>query len=208
MSSNKKCYSTRDIARIGIFGAMATILYVVPFLKFPVPIFATFLEVNFSDLIALIGGFAFGPYVAAAIQLVKVLIKLPYSSTAMVGELADLILGIIYVVPAAIYYHTHKTKKGALVALLISGLIHLFSAAALNYLILTPFYVEFYFDGNSSSLIGYIQSTNANVTDLGWTYILWAIIPFNLFRNILISLVTFVVYKKTHRLINQIKFLR
>lgn len=206
--SNKKCYSTRDIARIGIFGAMATLLYVVPMLRFPVPLFASFLEVNFSDVIALIGGFAFGPYVAAGIQIVKVLIKLPITSTAMVGELADLILGILYVVPAAWYYHTHKTKKGAMMALLLSSLIHLGFSAILNYYVLTPFYVEFYFGGNSEALIGFIQSTNTRVIDLGWSYILWAIVPFNFFRNLLISVITFVVYKKTHRLINQIKFLR
>jgi len=211
MISNEKLCSSRDLirllARVGIFGALAAIFYIVPFLKFPMPMFAGFLEVNFSDTIALISGFAFGPLAGALVQVVKILIKLPFSSTAMVGELADLLLGILFVVPAAIYYRLHKTKKGAVQALLVASLVHLAFAAVLNYFILTPFYVQFYFGGDAEPLIAWIASTNPNVSDLGWTYILWAILPFNAFRNVLISAVTFVLYKRLHNVIRRISFL-
>lgn len=211
MKSNEKLCSSRDLirllARVGIFGALAAIFYIVPFLKFPMPIFASFLEVNFSDTIALISGFAFGPLTGALVQVVKIIIKLPFSSTAMVGELADLLLGVILVVPAAWFYRTHKTKKGAVNALIYSSLIHVALAAVLNWLILTPFYVQFYFGGNAQVLIDFVATTNPNVTDLGWSYILWAIIPFNAFRNVLIAAITFVLYKRLHNVIRRVSFL-
>lgn len=211
MKSNEKLCASRDairlLARVGIFGALAALFYIVPFLKFPMPIFASFLEVNFSDTIALISGFAFGPLTGALVQVVKVLIKLPFTSTAMVGELADLLLGVIIVVPAAIFYRTHKTKVGAVKALIFSSVIHVALAAILNWLILTPFYVQFYFGGAEQVLIDFVASTNPNVTDLGWTYILWAIIPFNIFRNVLIGGITFLLYKRLHNLIRRIALL-
>lgn len=211
MNSNEKLCSSRDmirlLARVGIFGALAALFYIAPFLKFPMPIFAGFLEVNFSDIIALISGFAFGPLTGALVQVVKVLIKLPFTSTAMVGELADLLLGIVFVVPAAIFYRFHKSKSGAVKALIYTSLIHVVIAAVLNWLILTPFYVQFYFGGAEQVLIDFVASTNPNVTDLGWTYILWAIIPFNIFRNVLISAITFLLYKRLHKFIRRIAFL-
>lgn len=211
MNSNEKQFTSRDAvrltARVGIFGGLAALFYVVPFLKFSLPIFASFLEINFSDVIALISGFAFGPLTGALVQVVKVIIKLPTSSTAMVGELSDLLLGMIFVVPAAIYYRRHKTKLGAVKALAITSVLHIIAAAILNWLILTPFYVEFYFGGASQVLIDWVAVTNPQVTDLGWTYIVWLIIPFNTLRNVLISGVTFVMYKRLHKVIRRISFL-
>lgn len=207
-NTQKRCFwTTRILSRVGVFGAIATLLYIVPFLRFSVPVFASFLEVNFSDIAALIGGFAYGPLVAMGIQIVKVVIKLPFSTTAMVGELADLILGIAFVVPAALFYHRFKTKKGAIMALVIGSISHLVIATLANGLFLTNFYVQFYFGGASEALVSFIQSTNPNVTNLGWSYLLWAIIPFNALRNLLISTLTFLIYKKIHRLIRQIAFL-
>lgn len=211
MNSNEKQFTTRDAirltARVGIFGGLATLFYVVPYLKFSLPFFASFLEINFSDVIALISGFAFGPLTGALVQLVKVLIKLPMSSTAMVGELSDLLLGIILVVPAAIYYRRHKTKTGAIKALVLTSVLHIIAAAILNWLILTPFYVEFYFGGAQQVLIDWVAVTNPQVTDLGWSYILWLIVPFNAFRNTVIAAVTFVLYKRLHKVIRRVSFL-
>ena len=104
--------NTKKLAVCGIFGALATILYVVPFFKFPLPIlFPSFLEFNFSDIPTLIAGFTYGPVVAFFVHLVKILIKLPFTSTMGVGECADLINGLAFVLPASFIYKQNKNKR-------------------------------------------------------------------------------------------------
>ena len=70
-----KFFTSKNIAKIGIFSALATILY---FVNFSLPIFPSFLKLHFSDLPALICGFELGPMAGALTVLVKVLIKLPF----------------------------------------------------------------------------------------------------------------------------------
>ena len=69
----ERILSTRKIVVIGMFSALSTILML---LEFPVP-FAppTIYKLDFSELPALIGGFAFGPVAGVLIELVKILYK-------------------------------------------------------------------------------------------------------------------------------------
>ena len=123
---------TKRIAVCGIFGALATILYVVPFFKFPLPFLPPFLEFNFSDIPTLIAGFTYGPLVTFFVHLIKILIKLPMSHTACVGELADFIIGMLFIIPATMYYKKNKSKKGALIGLSFSLVIATIGACFIN----------------------------------------------------------------------------
>ncbi len=184
---------TRMVAVVGIFGALATILYVVPFLRFPLPLLPTFLEFNFSDIPTLIAGFTYGPLVAFFIHLVKILIKLPMTSTAFVGELADFVIGLLFVLPATIYYKRNKTKKGALIGLLISLIIATICACFINRYILIPFYTKTF---GMEAVLGMAQSANSNISDVKWSLVLWGVLPFNLLKNIIVCALTFILYKK------------
>jgi riboflavin transporter FmnP len=82
------------IVKVSIFAAMSSVLYC---LRFPLPFFPSFLDVQFSNLPAIIAGFASGPVAGCVIIVVKTILKLfiSGSSTSYVGELADLIIGIL-----------------------------------------------------------------------------------------------------------------
>ncbi|HPJ22513.1 MAG TPA: ECF transporter S component, partial [Clostridia bacterium] len=56
------------IAKVGMLSAVSAILM---FLEIPVPLVPPFLKFDFSDLPALIAGFAFGPMAGVAVLLVK-----------------------------------------------------------------------------------------------------------------------------------------
>ena len=84
-NNKKQAFSTKDLAKIAILSALAYILYM--FVKFPLPfIFPAFLDIQFSDLPALIGGFAMGPWAGCLIVVVKCLLKMPFSTTAPVTK--------------------------------------------------------------------------------------------------------------------------
>ena len=95
------------MVRVAVFGGISLILYTVPMLKFPVPFFPSFLECYFDEIPIFIAGFASGPWTAAAIILIKFLVKIPFTSTMVVGEISDLIYSTAFIIPAAIIYQKH-----------------------------------------------------------------------------------------------------
>lgn len=192
---------TRKLAVCGVFGALATILYVVPFFKFPLPfLFPSFLEFNFSDIPTLIAGFAYGPVSAFFVHLIKIIIKLPMSSTACVGELADFIIGLLFVIPAAVYYRKNKTRKGALIGLGLSLVIATGTAILVNRYITIPFFTKTF---GLETIMGMATSANGNITDAKWSLVLLGVLPFNFFKNIVVCILTFLLYKKISNVINK-----
>lgn len=192
---------TRKLAICGVFGALSTILYVVPFFKFPLPfLFPSFLEFNFSDIPTLIAGFTYGPIVAFFVHLIKIIIKLPMTGTACVGELADFIIGLLFVMPAVIYYKKNKTKKGALIGLGLSIIIATSIACLVNRYILIPFYSNAF---GLEAVMGMASSANSNITDVKWSLVLWGVLPFNLVKNIVVCAFTFLLYKRISNVIRK-----
>lgn len=192
---------TRKLAVCGVFGALATILYVVPFFKFPLPfLFPSFLEFNFSDIPTLIAGFTYGPVVAFFVHLIKIIIKLPMTGTGCVGELADFIIGLLFVMPVVLYYKKNKTKKGALVGLGLSIVIATSIACLVNRYILIPFYTNAF---GLNAVMGMASAANSNIVDVKWSLILWGVLPFNFVKNIVVCIFTFILYKKISNVIRK-----
>jgi riboflavin transporter FmnP len=192
---------TRKLAICGVFGALAAILYVVPFFKFPLPfLFPSFLEFNFSDIPTLIAGFTYGPVVAFFVHLVKIVIKLPMTGTACVGELADFIIGLLFVMPAVICYQKNKTKKGALIGLIVSIIIATSTACLINRYILIPFYTNAF---GLEAVMGMATSANSNIINAKWSLVLWGVLPFNFVKNIVVCIFTFILYKKISNVIRK-----
>ena len=98
------------ISKVAIFSALSFILYLFP--KFPLPFFPSFLEIQFSNLPAILGGFVLGPVGGCLIVIVRFVLKLVFglSSTAGVGETADLLLGICVVLSSSLIYKYNKNK--------------------------------------------------------------------------------------------------
>lgn len=187
--------NTKKIAVIGIMGGLSFVLYL---LNFPLSaLFPSFLEINVSDVPALICSFAFGP-VSIVVVAIKILIKLPLSKTCGVGELADFLNGVALVLPTSLYYKKHKNKKGALIAIIIGGACSIFMAVLANYLFLVKAYTHFFVNGNFNIIVGVCKSLYKGITAENFYvyYIFLAVIPFNLLRILLVGLITFAVYKK------------
>jgi len=183
------------ITKIGIFAGLSTVLY---FIKFPLPIFPSFLEIQFSILPAIIGGFSMGPLGGVLIVFVKFLMSLPFSKTAYVGDFADLIIGGITVLVTSLVYHKYKTKKGGLIALLWGSLAWIVAGVLANYFILVPAYLKLFFNDD---LEGFLQLCRVVIRDINadnymMKYIVYAVIPFNAIIAVVVSTVTFLVYKK------------
>lgn len=129
---------TRLIAGCGILAAAATVLQ---YLEIPSPV--SFIALDFSDLPALLGTFAYGPLAGIVIELIKNVIHLAVSRSGYVGELSNFILGAVFVGVAGIIYKRKKTKKTAIIAGIIGALCMAVISYPSNYFIVYPFYYNF-----------------------------------------------------------------
>jgi len=190
---NQKPFSVRNMAKVAILAAFASIIYL---LEFNLPFFPAFYKLDLSEIVILIGGFAMGPWQAVVIELVKMTLNLIVNGTitAGVGEVSNFILGCSFVIPACLIYRRNKYKKSAVKGMIVGTVSLTVLGALLNYFALIPAYVAlagFPMD----TIIGMANSVNPAVTSLE-TLVLFATIPFNLFKGVFCSLVTALLYKR------------
>ncbi len=195
-------FTAKRLALIGIFSALSVGLY---FINVPLSfLFPSFLKINVSDLPVLIGGFAMGPLTGGIIEIIKILIKLPFSDSMCVGELSDLLIGLSFILPATFFYKYHKTKKGALIGLIIGAVTSIFVAVIVNRLIIVPFYVKV-MNIPFSALVTLCSEVLPNITEQNFYayYLPLAVVPFNFLRSLLVGGITFLVYKRVSNLLRK-----
>ena len=189
----EKILSTRKIAMIGMFAAIATILMMF---EIPMPFAPSFYKLDFSELPVLIGTFAFGPVAGVMIEFVKIILKLLIkgTSTAFVGELANFVVGCSFALPAAIIYLVKKSKKSAIIACVAGTLMLTFVGTSFNAIYLLPKFAELY-GMPLDALIGMGTAINPKITNIT-NFVILAVAPLNLIKGCSVSLITLLVYKK------------
>jgi riboflavin transporter FmnP len=197
----KQYNHTRFIARVAIFGAISSILYIVPIFQINLPFLPPFLALHFDEIPAFIAGFAYGPLAGFMVILIKTIIKLPFTSTLCVGELSDLIFSTAFVIPTVLVYKKWRNLKGVAAGFAVGTIIQLIVSIVLNIYMMLPFYM--YVIGLPyESILAMCQAVNSNVKDLGWGYGLYCVLPLNAIKDASVIIVTFLVYRSVHILLH------
>lgn len=189
----ERILSTRKIAVSGMFAAIAAVLMV---LEFPLPFAPSFYKLDFSELPALIGTFAFGPVCGVMIEFVKIVLKVFFkpTSTAFVGELANFAVGCSFLIPASAVYMFHKSKKSAIIGVITGTLCMTIFGTAFNAVYLLPKFAQLY-GMPLEAIIGMGSAINASITDIT-TFVIFAVAPLNIVKGGLVSLIAMLIYKK------------
>lgn len=186
--------SVKNVVLIGMFGALAAVVMMI---EFPLPmIVPAFYELDLSEVPALVGTFAIGPAAGVMIEAVKILVKLLLkpTSTAYVGELANFCIGCTYLLPAGLLYMRNKSRKSALTGMVAGTIVMAAAGCLVNAYILLPFYSRFY-GMPLETLIGMGTAINPAINSV-LTFVVIAVVPFNIVKGILISAVTLMIYKR------------
>lgn len=185
-------FSARNIAVIGVLGALSTILMIF---EFPLPFLPPFYKLDFSEVPVLLGGFALGPISAVIIEAIKVLLHMIFAGTqtAGVGDLANFVIGCAFVVPAALIYRAQKTRKHAIGGMVAGTAVMTLVGGALNAAVLLPVYAAA-FHLPLDQIIAMGTQLNANITDLP-TFVFFATTPLNLLKGVLVSVIVLLLYK-------------
>ena len=183
----------RTIVQVGMLAAIAVVLMLF---EIPLPFAPSFYEIYFSEVPVMIGTFAMGPLAGAAIELVKILLNffINGTTTAGVGEVANFLIGCALVVPAGIIYRRKRTRKGAIIGMAAGTVFMTLLGCVLNAYVLLPTYAAA-FQLPIDSLVAMGTAVNGSITDL-FTFVAFAVAPFNILKGVLVSLIVFLIYKK------------
>ena len=190
---SERVLSTRKIAVIGVFSAISAVLMLF---EFPVPFAPPFYKIDFSELPALIGTFAYGPVAGVMIELCKIVLKLLMkgTTTAFVGDLANFAIGCSFLLPASIIYLLKKTRKNAVVGCVSGTLVMTVIGTAFNAVYLLPKFAALY-GMPLDAIIGMGTAINPGITGVS-SFVIMAVAPLNLLKGASVSVVTLLVYKK------------
>ncbi len=172
----------KNIKRLTTIGILSAISFVLMMIEFMIPFMPPFLKFDLSTVPVLFGGFMFGPIGGILVALVKDLLHLLMTSTGGVGELADFLCTGIMVLCSSLIYSKYHTKKGALIGLMVGILGLLIVSSLTNAFLLLPLYLNI----NPIETFPYITS---------------AILPFNFIKGLILSAVTFILYKNISRIL-------
>ncbi len=182
---------TMKITYTALFAAIAAVLM---YFEFPIPFMPPFLKVDLSGAAILIGAFIFGIGPAITMTLIKDLIHLTQTQTGGTGELQDFILLSLFVVVAVTIYKRHRTRKGAVLGCLAGTAVMSVAGMATNYLFIIPFYSTVMMMP-LDAIFSACAAVNPNISGMS-TYLLVGVLPFNLIKGGIITLITMAVYKK------------
>ncbi len=188
---------TSPARRVSIIGICAAIAAVLHMLDFPLIFLAPeFYKLDFSELPVLLCGFYLGPSATVACEGLKILLKLllKSTSTAFVGDLANFVVGCSLVLPAAIIYHTHKSKGSAIWGLIAGCLSMTVFGSAFNAVYLLPKFAQLY-GIPLEAIIGMGAQINGSVNSVA-TFVLICVAPLNLLKSAIVSLLTMLLYKR------------
>ena len=192
-TNEKSRTRVRTMVQIGMLSAVAVIL-----MAFEVPLFfaPSFYKIDFSEVPVLLGSFAMGPVAGVIIELLKILIHMLIqgTSTAGVGDLGNFIVGCAFVLPAAFIYKHKKTRKNAIVGMIVGTVFMAVLGCVINAYVLLPTYATA-FGMPLDSLVAMGTAVNSHITSL-FTFVVLAVAPFNLLKGALVSIVVFLVYKR------------
>ncbi|TCD53608.1 ECF transporter S component [Alloscardovia theropitheci] len=122
--------------RIAIYALFTTLAIVLSFIQIPIFPAAPFLRYDPSGIVVLLAGFAYGPLAAV---IISVLSALPHVFTNPFGGLILIACSIAFSVPSAWLYSRNRTRKTAIISMIVGAVCFIATAIILN-LIITPFY--------------------------------------------------------------------
>ena len=187
------------LVKIAMLAAVATVLMLV---EFPLPFIAPpFYELDFSEVPVLIGAFAMGPLAGAIIELIKILLNFVLNGTvtAGVGELGNFIVGCALIVPAAMIYKKSKTRKNAVIGMVVGVICMAVTGCVMNGAVLLPAYGKAF--GMPIKAFVEMGSAIFPVINNIFTFCLFCVVPFNLIKGVVVSVMTLLLYKYISRLL-------
>ena len=168
-------FSTKTIAKMGM---MAAIACVIGLIRFPILPMISFMTYDFADIPIIVSALAFGPVAGILITLVVSFIQaFLLGGDQLYGFIMHVLSSGAHVLIVSLIYKRHKTKKTAIIGMIIATIAMVVIMGIANYFV-TPYYY-----GGEAMKAVVIQ-------------LMPFILLFNLIKGSANSIITFLVYKR------------
>ena len=189
---NNDTTNRNGIRYLTVTAMLSAVAYVLMFIDFPIPfLIPSFIQMDISELPALVGAFAFGPVCGVLVCLVKNLLHLFITSTGGVGELCNFLLGATFVLAAGLIYKHKKSKKSALIGALVGAVLMGIISVPLNYFLTYPIYYNFM---SKEAILEAYRAIIPSMKNILQCLICFNM-PFTFVKGMLSVIITLVVYK-------------
>ncbi len=185
----KNYFTATRMAYIAVFTALSFILR-LPVFEFPIFPAVPFMKIDFSGVFALIAGFSLGPVAGVIVSVLKEFIyALSFTQTIGVGELANILIMLPFILIPSIIYKKYKGIKVVLVTIAIGCVAQAIISVPVNYLLTFPFFL------NAMANKPWTEGMSFYLTVWYWAVL------FNFIKCLLLSVAVVLLYKPLSRLI-------
>jgi riboflavin transporter FmnP len=176
-------FDVKKMANIAVLSALGIVFMLL--LRFPLIPSAAYLEYDPADIPILIGGFMYGPIEGIIITIIVAFIQAVSVSagSGWVGFIMHVIASGTLVLVASLIYKKIHTYKGAIISL-IAGSISMI-------LVMIP--ANLYFSPKFGIPYEAVKAS-----------LLVAVVPFNILKSVINSVLTMLLYKPLKRALNKI----
>ena len=174
-------------------GMLSSIGFLLHLLNFPIPPFPAFLKVDFSDMPALLAVITMGPAAGILVELFKNVLDWLFRGTETgvpVGHIANFTTGVLFIMPVYMVFNRFKSVKGLITGLIAGTLVMAVGMSFLNYAVFLPMYT-------------YFLGMDQVVGDALYVMIIKGILPFNIIKGIIITVIMVLLYKAMDKWIIQ-----
>ena len=178
---NTNRWTTKQLVTMALMCAIAIILSFVEFPLFPA---ASFLKLDVALVPSSVVGFAYGAGPGVLVGIVCAVAHAAITGN-WVGALMNIIVACAFIAPASAIYKRNRTFKGAVIGLAVSTVCLVIAAIVAN-LVIDPIFYGYPFNAVVSLVVP-------------------AILPFNVIKGIVVSVLTGIVYKSISNLITPAK---
>ena len=185
----KNYFTATRMAYIAVFTALSFILR-LPVFEFPIFPAVPFMKIDFSGVFALIAGFSLGPVAGVIVSVLKEFIyALSFTQTIGVGELANILIMLPFILIPSIVYKKYKGIKTVLITIAIGCVAQAIISVPVNYLLTFPFFL------NAMKNSPWTEGMSFYLTVWYWAVL------FNFIKCLLLSVAVVLLYKPLSRLI-------
>lgn len=188
-----KLLNIKSMITIALLGAIASLLMSF---EISVPFMPVFIKMEISEVPIMIGGLMFGFLGGLSVAFIKIILKLMFAGTTtmFIGEFVNLLCSLIYLMPCLIVMKYIKQKNKLMIGLLLSTVICSIVVVLMNYFITFPVYCDL-LNMTPEMILNMFKDMNIFVSDT-LTMMLFALIPFNLIKYTINSIITYQVSKR------------
>ncbi|MFE6166951.1 ECF transporter S component [Viridibacillus arvi] len=172
---------------------LSSISFVLMLFNFPLPPFPAFLEVDFSDVPALIAAITMGPLAGILVELFKNVLDWIFSGspTGMpVGHIANFTTGVLFIMPVYFVYKRLSSTKGLTTGLVVGTLSMAVGMSLLNYVLFLPMYTYF---------LNVPATTGTALTKM----IVLGILPFNIIKGFIVMIIFMILFNSMKKWIEK-----